>query len=117
MVSKELKQQWEDEADERFPEFAEIFKIFSDYYSPVLIATFFLATKEMADKIIGPGGATMAKVLGLFAETWRLAIKKSCPPCCKADFLSLLSEAVIIWEENGRKDATIETLRRVWRKV
>lgn len=114
MVSKKLKQKWEDEADERFPEFAEIFKIFSDSYSPRLIATFFLATKKEADKIV-KRGASKAEVLGLFTETWRMAIKKSLPPCGMNDFLLLLSEATIIWEKNGHKDATIETLRKVWR--
>lgn len=110
MISKELQKKWRDEADE----LAKIFKIFSGHYSPMIIATFFSATIEEANKIIEIR-ARMPKVLGLFTETWRLAIKKSLPPCGKYDFLSLLSEVAIIWEKNGCKGATIETLRRVWR--
>lgn len=113
MVSKKLQKEWRYEADKKFPEFAEIFKIFSDSYSPRLIATFFLATKKEADKIVR-GEASKAEVLGLFADTWQLAIKKSCPPCCKADFLSLLSEAKMIWENDGCWGITIDALREIW---
>lgn len=115
MVSKKLQKKWKREA-EKFGREGEIFKIFTNYYSPALIANFFSMTKEEADKIVETE-TEEAKILGLFAETWRLAIKKSCPPCCEADFLSLLSEAAIIWEKNGCKGVTIETLRNVWSEI
>lgn len=113
MVHRRLQKEWEREADKKFPEFAEIFKIFSDYYSPALIEIFFSATKEKASSVIGSEAET-TKVLGLFTETWRLAIKKRCPPCGKVDFMSLLSESVVIWEKKGCKSATVKTLRKSW---
>ncbi len=116
MVSKKLQKKWEREADEKYAEHADILKIFSAYYGPTLIATFFSLTEEKAKEIIG-ARATKTRILGLFTEAWRLAIKKSLPPCGENDFLSLLSEAAIIWEKNGCKGARIKTLRRVWRKV
>ncbi len=112
-VDKKIREQWEDEA-KKFGRYGEVYKIFSDYYSPTLIATFYAATEKTVYEIVGTK-ADIVTVLGLFTEVWRLAVEKSRFPSGMFDFQSLLSEAVIIWEENGRKDATIETLHSVWR--
>lgn len=112
MVNEELQKKWSREADEKFPEIAEICKIFSDNYGPTIIAEFFSATKDKANEVLGTQ-AKLTKVLGLFTETWRLAIKKSLPPC-RGDWMGLLSEALFIWDDGGRKSANIDTLRDLW---
>lgn len=110
MVSNKLQKKWYSEADE----IAEILQVFTDGYAPRFMLTFFSATKEEADRIIGKP-AKLMKILGLFKETWRLAIKKSLPPCGINDFRALLSEASVTWEVGGCRGAKVKTLRKVWR--
>jgi hypothetical protein len=113
MVNKKLQKKWEEEAEKY--EDREVFKVFSGYYSPAAIEPFFLATRKEVESILGKG-ANKTKVLGLFTEAWRLAIKKSLPPCCENDFLALLSEARIVWERKRYKGAYLKTLCKIWRK-
>src|SRR4030042_3504836 len=112
MVSKRLQRKWEKEA-EKYGKDGEIFKIFSNMYSPVTIEPFYPITAEEVQSVFG-NRTNRTKTLGLFTEIWRLAIKKSFPPCCEYDFKNLLCEARITWAKKGYKGAYLKTLRKLW---